>query len=532
MVLLEHVEHPLIEPETVEARLYQQVILDTARQENTLVVLPTGLGKTQIAVMLAAYRIYDDSESRVLMLAPTRPLVLQHRDTFRQCVDLPPGDFVVLTGKTRPAERKKMWSEGKIFFATPQTVERDMIAGRMDLEGFSLLVFDEAHRAVGNYPYGFIAERYQTVMDDSLVLGLTASPGGATKKIEKVKKNLQIEQVETRAEDHPNVEPYVQPVDVERVMLELPEPAAKIKGFLEKQFKEHLRELKKMDFLDSIQKVGKRELLDVQKKIKKGQKEAGPNPPSRFFKGMMEQAAAFRLSHCIELLESQGLEALKEYLDRSSRKAQKSGASKSLKLLMEDSRMEKVMRLVESSAGRIKNPKLEKAKEIVSEQISDNPDARVILFAHYRDSAERLTREFEDVEGIRPEKFIGQSNRKGEDGLSQKEQADVLDRFRDGKTNLLVSTAVGEEGLDIPGVDLAVFYEAVPSEIRSIQRKGRTGRKRPGRVVILLMKGTRDEAFYWSAVHKEKRMRETLREMSEEQKEDKSQKSIDDFGGE
>lgn len=529
---MEHVEHPLIKSKTVEARLYQQVILDTARQGNTLVVLPTGLGKTQIAVMLAAYRIRNNSESKVLMLAPTRPLVLQHQDTFRKCIDLPPEEFKVLTGRTRPAERKKIWDEGKIFFATPQTVERDMIAGRMELEGFSLLVFDEAHRAVGDYPYGFIAERYQVVSEDPLVLGLTASPGGSTKRIENVKENLQIEQVEARAEDHPNVEPYVQPVDVERVMLELPEPVAKIKRFLENQLKERLRELKKMGFLDSIQKVGKRELLDVQRKIKKGQKEAGPNPPSRFFKGMMVQAVAFRLSHCIELLESQGLEALKEYLDRTSRKAQQSGASKSLKLLMRDSRMEKVLRLVESSAGRVKNPKLEKAKEIVSEQISDSPDVRIILFAHYRDSAERLTREFEDMEGIRPEKFIGQSDRRGEDGLSQKEQADVLDRFRNGDTNLLVSTAVGEEGLDIPGVDLAVFYEAVPSEIRSIQRRGRTGRKRPGRVVILLMKDTRDEAFYWSAVHKEKRMRENLREMNEVQKEDKGQKSIEDFGGE
>lgn len=104
-----------------------------------------------------------------------------------------------------------------------------------------------------------------------------------------------------------------------------------------------------------------------------------------------------------------------------------------------------------------------------------------------------------------------------------------MDKFREGKINLLISTAVGEEGLDIPGVDLAIFYEAVPSEIRNIQRRGRTGRKRPGRVVVLLMKGTRDEAFYWSAVHKEKRMKKTLKEMGRERQEDKSQKSLEEF---
>lgn len=314
-------------------------------------------------------------------------------------------------------------------------------------------------------------------------------------------------------------------------MLEMPEPVSKIKKFLENQLKEHLKKLKKMEFLDSVQNVGKRELLDLQKKIKKGKKEAEPNPPRKFFKGMMEQAAAFRLSHCLELLESQGLEALEKYLERMSEKSQKSGASKSLKLLMNDSRMEKVSRLVESSVGRVENPKLEEAKKIVREQISENPESRIILFAHYRDSVRELVDEFVEVEGVRPTRFIGQSNKGKRDGLTQKEQAEILDRFRKGKFNLLISTSVGEEGLDIPGVDLAIFYEAVPSEIRSIQRRGRTGRERPGRVVILLMKGTRDEAFYWSAVHKEKRMRETLRNIDENSKGDGAQKSLKDYEG-
>ncbi len=526
---MDYVEHPLIKSETVEARVYQQVIFDSARKENTLVVLPTGLGKTQIAVMLAAHRLSNQEKSKILMMAPTRPLVLQHKDTFNQTIDIPEKEFKVLTGKTRPEARKDEWEEGKIFFATPQTVERDMISGRVSLDVFSLLVFDEAHRAVGDYPYGFIADSYQDTVEDPLILGLTASPGGSPDRIEKVKENLNISQVEARTEDHPNVEEYVETVEIERRMLEMPEPVAKIKKFLDKQLKDHLKELKKMGFLDSIQNIGKNELLSVQKKIKKGQKERGPNPPRKFFTGLMEQAAAFRLSHCIELLESQGLESLSKYLDRISRKSKQSGASKSLQKLMEDPRMEKVKRLVENSVGKVKNPKLEEAKKIVSKKLSKNPDSRIMLFAHYRDSIKQLVREFENLENAKPTKFIGQADRKDEDGMSQQEQAQILEDFREGKYNLLISTAVGEEGLDIPGVDLAVFYEAVPSEIRSIQRRGRTGRKRPGRVIVLLMKGTRDEAFYWSAFHKEKRMRETLKEMSEND-EDDEQKSIKDFG--
>lgn len=527
---MEYVDHPMIKSEAVEARLYQQVIFDSVREKNSLVVLPTGLGKTQVAIMLAAHRMAKIPDSPVLMMAPTRPLTLQHRETFENAIDLPSENFKVLTGRVRPKNRKEIWDEGRIFFATPQTVERDMIAGRMSFDVFSLLVFDEAHRAVGDYPYGFIAERYMATSEDPLILGLTASPGGTQDRIEKVKKNLRIKRVEARSEDHPNVKPYIQPVDIERIMLELPDPVAKIKKFLERQLKDHLKRLKEMDFLESIQNVGKRELLDVQKKIKKKQKEAGPNAPRELFTGMMEQAEAFRLSHCIELLESQGLESLKNYLDRVSRKAEKSGAPKSVRRLMNDPRMEKVVRLVNSSAGRVENPKLEKAKEIVREELCQNSESRIILFAHYRDSVERLVNAFQDEEGVQPAKFIGQSDRGGRDGLTQKEQASILEKFRDGEFNLLVSTSVGEEGLDIPGVDLAIFYEAVPSEIRAIQRRGRTGRRRPGKVVVLLMKGTRDEAFYWSAVHKEKKMRETLHEIGESEDGDYNQRSLEDFG--
>ncbi|MFP4005430.1 MAG: helicase-related protein [Candidatus Hadarchaeia archaeon] len=528
--MMEYVDHPLIRPESIEARVYQQVILDSARQGNTLVVLPTGLGKTQIAVMLTAHRMHDDSDARVLMMAPTRPLVLQHAELFEDSMTLKTKDFKVLTGKIRPDERVDIWRNGRVFFATPQTVERDMISGRMHPSNFDLMVFDEAHRAVGDYSYVFIAERYRDQAEDPLILALTASPGGSKDRVEDVKENLEIERVEVRSENHPNVKPYVQPIELEREMLELPEPVAKIKKFLERQLKDHLKSLKDLGFLDSIQNVGKKELLDVQKKIKKKQKEMSPNPPREIFKAMMDRAAAFRLSHSIELLESQGLESLDNYLERMESKSGQSGAPKSLRMLLNDPRMKKVIRLVRSCAGRVKNPKVQRLKEIVDEQISEKPQSRIIVFAHYRDSVDKLVGVLEKMDGIRPERFIGQASRGNADGLTQKEQAWVIERFREGDTNLLVSTSVGEEGLDIPGVDLAIFYEPVPSEIRNIQRRGRTGRSGPGRVVVLIMKGTRDEAFYWSAVHKENRMKKVLRSLDDES-DDESQSSLDEFRG-
>ena len=92
-------------------------------------------------------------------------------------------------------------------------------------------------------------------------------------------------------------------------------------------------------------------------------------------------------------------------------------------------------------------------------------------------------------------------------GMDQKKQTEVLDRFRDGQFSVLVSSSIGEEGLHVPDVDLVIFYEAVPSEIRSIQRRGRTGRTRPGRVIILLAEGTIDEGYYYSSINREKFMK-------------------------
>lgn len=526
---LEYVDHSLIRPRTIEARLYQQVILNTAVQGNTLVVLPTGLGKTSLSIMLAARRIKQFSGTKILMMAPTRPLVMQHKRTFEQSMDLEGDKFQVLTGYTPPSKRGEIWKSIKLAFATPQVVERDIITGKLQLKDFSLVVFDEAHRALGDYPYGFVAERYMGLADNPLILGLTASPGGAKSRIEKIKSNLFIDKVEARSEEDPDVAPYVQPVKIERRMLELPESFAQIKNFLEAQLKDHLRTLKKCEFLDSIQNVGKKELLDVQKRIRGKMQELVPNPNRHVFKALMAQAAAFRISHAVELLETQGLNSLCSYLDRLKVKAGRSGSPKAVKLLVSDPRMEKIFRLAESCKGRVDNPKLKETQKIVLDQLSKNSDSKIMVFAHYRDSASQLVDCLRALGGVNPARFVGQTDRNKDKGLSQKEQFKILDKFRNGSINVLVSTAVGEEGLDIPNVELAIFYEAVPSGIRNIQRRGRTGRKSPGKVIALLMKGTRDEAFYWSAVHKERHMRKTLHKMGEKKVEGDSQRSLKDF---
>jgi len=80
----------------------------------------------------------------------------------------------------------------------------------------------------------------------------------------------------------------------------------------------------------------------------------------------------------------------------------------------------------------------------------------------------------------------------------------------------LVATCIAEEGLDIPSVELVVFYEPIPSEIRYIQRRGRTGRKKFGKVKILITQDTIDEGFYFASLKREKQMRDVVSRLEKE----------------
>ena len=132
-----------------------------------------------------------------------------------------------------------------------------------------------------------------------------------------------------------------------------------------------------------------------------------------------------------------------------------------------------------------------------------------MVFTQYRDSLEMIHQKLEK-EGIKSAKFFGQASRDGEKGLTQKEQKEIIKAFKIGEYDVLLSTSVAEEGIDIPAVDLVILYEPVPSEVRMIQRRGRTGRKRSGRVKVLITNGTRDEGYYWASVNKERRMKHQL----------------------
>jgi len=532
----EFVEHPLIKPKALAKRLYQETIIGTAIKWNTLVVLPTGVGKTVIAILAAAYQLRKYPQSKSVILAPTKPLVLQHLQTFQTFMNLPKNQMVLLTGEIDPQKRQSIWEQAQLVFMTPQVLQNDILADRYTLENVTLLVVDEAHRAVGDYAYVFIANQYHKHAKIPLLLALTASPGSEIEKIREIVENLGINNIELRTRESPDVAPYLPPVEFEWKEITLPEKFHHVGQELRQAIKNRLPPIKEAGFIDSSspRNISVRQILAAQRQIQQ-HIASESSPPSHLFQLVSHCAALLRLYHCIELLETQGVSALHRYLNSIQQEATKGKASKAIQALAQDTHLVAAMALVEElvEAGA-EHPKLDELTRIVSQQLKDTPGSRIMVFTRFRGTAQLLETTLSTILGAHPVRFVGQATRGKDRGLSQKEQGQILQLFREGTYNVLVATSVGEEGLDIKECDLVVFYEAVPSAIRLIQRRGRTGRTHPGRVIVLVALGTRDQGYYWAAIHREARMKDSLKEihaMSRDIEHTRKQSTLKDFMG-
>lgn len=503
------VKHPLLKEETIEEREYQLSIAQSCLKRSTLVVLPTGMGKTVIAVMVLAETL-QRKEGKSLFLAPTKPLVEQHASSIEFFFkDVKPAVF---TGEVPPHTRPALWKDYRVVVSTPQVIVNDLESGRASLDDVDLIIFDEAHRAVGDYSYVYIGRGYKE--KNGLAMGMTASPGSDTAKILEVCDNLGISGVEIRSEYDPDVVKYVHDIDLHWIRLEVPENLKEISRILKKALNSTINNLRRYGFLRTGKPVSTKDILSIQGEIQARLKVEKKN--FALYHAATMQAMAMKINHAIELAETQGLHALRNYIDRLKEDANSEEASKASKKLLKMKEIQEVIRL--SEAPEVHRPKLEKIREILSHQFAEKEDSRVIIFTHYRDTSQLVTRDLKGFGSIRPVRFVGQTDKEGDRGLKQAEQVDAIRRFKEGLYNVLVATSVAEEGLDIPSTDLVIFYEPVPSEIRTIQRRGRTGRKRPGKVAVLGSKDTRDEAYFYSAKRKERRMHRELERLRKELK--------------
>lgn len=119
---------PLIYNESIEFRAHQKNIADSACNKNALVILPTALGKTIIAILVSAHALYNHRRKRVLAIAPTRPLVMQYMKSFFTVLKILQDQLTEIIGKTQPLPRTAIWNNKdiRLTFATPEVVRNDL----------------------------------------------------------------------------------------------------------------------------------------------------------------------------------------------------------------------------------------------------------------------------------------------------------------------------------------------------------------------------------------------------------------------
>ncbi|HTY44001.1 MAG TPA: DEAD/DEAH box helicase [Patescibacteria group bacterium] len=485
----------------IKPREYQQKIFEKCIDKNCLVVLPTGLGKTLIALMLAIKRMQTFRGEKVVFLAPTKPLAEQHLNYFKKHLPELFGQMDLFTGEINAEKRKKLWETSDIIFSTPQCVANDVKNNLYDLAEVCLLVEDEAHRCVKNYDYNFIARRYMEQSENPRILGLTASPGSTMQKIEEICRNLSIETVESRTRESDDVKEYLQELKFEKIMVDFPPELQEIKNAFSALFNKYVNELKSRKILFEF--PSKTNLINLQKKISHMISTGGKN--FNYLIGASTCAQAIKIQHALELLETQTLSSFNKYLrnllDEAAKKKSK-GVIKLVSMPEFNFAFVKSNELLEKS---FEHPKLKKTEEIVKEEKARNKEVKIIIFTQFRETASIISKRMNGIEGIRAKVFIGQAKKAGE-GLSQKEQKKIIEDFSEGKINVLCATSIGEEGLDIPEVNVVIFYETIPSAIRKIQRSGRTARLIEGKLIMLITKGTRDETHFYVSRAREKKM--------------------------
>tara|TARA_Y100000034_G_scaffold97974_2_gene119832 strand:+ start:1624 stop:3225 length:1602 start_codon:yes stop_codon:yes gene_type:complete len=491
---------------TIKPRKYQQEIYENCKTKNCLVVLPTGIGKTLIALMLTINRQKAVPGTKALFLAPTRPLAEQHLEYFKTHLPELFAQMELFTGKVNAENRKKLWERADIVFSTPQCISNDLKNNLYNLNEVSLLIEDECHRCLKNYSYTYIAKKYHEQSENPRVLGLTASPGTDKKTIEKIALNLGIEAIELRTRDSEDVKEYLQELEFDIIKLEYPEEFKEISDLIRKIYERKVQELRNRKLL--FRPANKISLLEVQGNLMRTIKTGKKN--FNYFAGVTACAQAIKVSHLIELLETQTLDASFNYMKNIFQQASEKKSKASIQISRNPDFNKAFIKIQELIAKNLEHPKLLELVSIIEESIKNNPKNKTIVFSQYRDTVSKICEKLNKIKGINAKVFVGQAKKAGtgksNTGLSQKEQQEIMQEFKQGKINIIGATSIAEEGLDIPEVNSVIFYEPIPSAIRSIQRRGRTARLMKGKLIILMTKNTLDEIFYYASRAKEKRM--------------------------
>lgn len=485
-------------------RDYQYSIVKNGLFNNTLVALPTGLGKTFIAatVMLNYYRW--TKKAKIVFVAPTKPLVSQQVDACFNIVGIPRSETTMLTGETAPALRVDEWDTKRVFFMTPQTLLNDISRGYADPKSIVLLVVDEAHRATGEYAYAKVVKQMRRFNPFFRVLALTATPGSKVETVQEVIDNLGISHTEIRTEDSIDIRQYVHQRNIDQRVIDPSDEMCEIKDLFTKALRPLMDKLTQQNIYFGRDPMSITTFGLMQQEKEWFAASGRQKPPA--LQNMMRAIFSIlkSLAHSIKLLNFHGIKPFYDNLKdfRSSVEEKGERASKYKKQVTSHPSFKEMMDKVERwlrIPDFVGHPKLTELANTMLNHFMDaqgKTSTRAIVFSEYRDSAEEIVRALNIHKPlINATVFVGQAESKRSAGMKQAEQIETVEKFKDGHYNVLVATSIGEEGLDIGQVDLIVCYDASSSPIRMLQRMGRTGRKREGNVVLLLMRGKEEDNF-------------------------------------
>lgn len=506
---------------SIESRIYQQKILGNVIHNNTIIVLPAGLGKTIIATLLIAYHLNKHAgqngsiNTKCIFLTPTKPLVLKRMAMLQERLTIPE-HIKLIIGAIPNKKRAKLFQEAKVVVMTPNVLYNDITHDLYDLKNVSLIVFDECHRATGKHAYVKIANQYFLQKSDGKVLGITTSLGN--KRItEEVCNNLKITKIDDRKTHDNEISIYVSQKRIEYYFIPLPKLFQDMRMILEKQLYKFIEDLakKSVNFPDDPRKITLKQLVELQDEYQ-NKLSTVPHLRTRLsmnLKLLIAQiASCIRLFHLIERIETQGLSSAKHFIAKIREKALQNKKGLMLRRFYSLKSIKTVEKMLEEGLKEgYDHPKIIQTVEIVKKQISAKPDSRILIFANYRASINIIVDELNkiniDEKKVSAVGLVGHKHKGAIGGLSSKQQMTILNHFKEGIVNVLVATSVAEQGLDIIDSDLVLFYDCVPDQIRAHQRRNRTVKQRLGKVIILITKDTIDEKYYWVVKEAEKKLK-------------------------
>uniref|UniRef100_A0A1A9V2Q6 Fanconi anemia group M protein n=1 Tax=Glossina austeni TaxID=7395 RepID=A0A1A9V2Q6_GLOAU len=467
-----------IYPSNMPCRSYQMSMTQAALYRNTLIVLPTGLGKTFIAavVMYNLYRWYP--RGKVIFMAPTRPLVNQQIEACKNIMPFPPQDTVELTGKLAKAKRTDLWQSKRVFFVTPQVVQSDMFGdmhrdssaalslgqeSNFPFKDVKLVVVDEAHKAKGRYAYTEVVQAIARETKCFRVLALSATPGRTQEDVAEVCRNLLISHLEIRWDTSIDVSPYVHKRHMQTVVVSLGEEIQEIRENLLQIIDPYLRQLIEAEVLSGHKEnINRNFLLYEQKRFRERSLRHGNHPLHATVNSNF--STCISLYHALELLERHGLRVFLNNFEEDE-------DGKAKYVLQMDFRLKSLIQKIKHQVGP--NPFDVSAGVMTNGQIAEMP--KDLDFGHPKFEKAR------ECQG-------GSSG--GLRSFTQKQQMQIMNDFRSGQSNILIATSIGEEGIDVGEVDLIICFDiSSANPTRFIQRIGRTGRQRNGKVVMLVTEG-------------------------------------------